>query len=441
LTLLPLSPYTQIVSPSETTTVTKREIQVEIPADEVARETATLIQKYQKLARLPGFRRGHIPASIIRQRFGRDINNDVVDALVPKFFRQETGKLGLLPVSQPQVTDLHVHEGEPMRFKASFEVMPEIKVESYKELRAEKPNVVVTDEEVEQSLDGVREQRATFTPVEGRALADGDFAQVSLDGQPKDKDDKEKAGDTKPVHMDEILVEIAGKTTMPEFTENLRGASAGDERTFDVAYPADSADKRLAGKTFTYNVKIQSIKQKNLPELNDEFAKELGEFTSLDEVRKRVRENMEAERQHAGEREAKDKLVAELVKRNDFEVPEALVERQIDLQLERGLRALAAQGMRAEELKKMDLQRLREGQRERAVEEVKASLLLEKVAEAEKIEVSDEEINGEVDALATQSKQTPEAIRARLTRDGALDRIRARIRAEKTLEFLYRQSA
>jgi len=241
--------------------------------------------------------------------------------------------------------------------------------------------------------------------------------------------------------MDEILVEIAGKTTMPEFTENLRGASAGDERTFDVAYPADSADKRLAGKTFTYNVKVQSIKQKSLPELNDEFAKEVGEFTSLDEVRKRIRENMEAERQHAGEREAKDKLVAELVKRNDFEVPEALVERQIDLQLERGLRALAAQGMRAEELKKMDLQRLREGQRERAVEEVKASLLLEKVAEAEKIEVSDEEINGEVEALAAQSKQTPEAIRARLTRDGALDRIRARIRAEKTLEFLYRQSA
>lgn len=411
---------------------------MEIPAEEVARETATLIQKYQKLARLPGFRRGHIPASIIRQRFGRDINNDVVDALVPKFFRQETGKLGLMPVSQPQVTDLHVHEGEPLRFKASFEVMPEIKVESYKELRAEKPNVVVTDEEVEQSLNGVREQHATFTAVEGRALADGDFAQVSLDGQPKEK---EKDSDSKPVHMDEILVEIAGKTTMPEFTENLRGSSAGDERSFDVAYPQDSADKRLAGKTFTYNVKVQSIKQKSLPELNDDFAKELGEFTSLEEVRKRIREGMEAERQHEGEREAKDKLVAELVKRNDFEVPEALVERQIDVQLERGLRALAARGMRPEELKKMDLQRLREGQRERAVEEVKASLLLEKVAEEEKIEVSDEEINREVEALASQSKQTPEAIRARLTRDGALDRIRARIRAEKTLEFLYRQSA
>jgi trigger factor len=435
LTLLPFCPYTQNVSSSETA-ATKREIQVEIPAEEVARETATLIQKYQKLARLPGFRRGHIPASIIRQRFSQDINNDVVDALVPKYFRQETGKLGLMPVSQPRVTDLHVHEGEPLRFKASFEVMPEIKVDSYKELRAEKPSIVVTDEEVEQSLNGVREQHATFTAVEGRALADGDFAQVSLDGRPSENDD-----DSKPVHMDEILVEIAGKNTMPEFTENLRGTSAGDERSFEVAYPADSADKRLAGKTFTYTVKVQSIKQKSLPELSDDFAKELGEFTSLAEVRQRVRQGMETERKQESEREAKDKLVAELVQRNDFAVPEALVERQIDLQLERGLRALAAQGMRPEELKKMDLQRLRAGQRERALEEVKASVLLERVAEEEKIEVSDEEINREIEALATQSKQTPEAIRSRLTRDGALDRIRARIRAEKTLEFLYRQSA
>jgi trigger factor len=183
------------------------------------------------------------------------------------------------------------------------------------------------------------------------------------------------------------------------------------------------------------------LKQKSLPELNDEFAKELGEFASLDDVRKRIREGMEEERQHNVEREAKDKLVDELVKRNDFEVPEALVERQVDLRLERGLRALAAQGMRAEDLKKMDLNRLRAGQKDQAAQEVKASLLLEKIADEEHIEVSDEEIDREVEALATQSKQAPEAIRARLTRDGALDRIRVRIRSEKTLDFLYHQSA
>ncbi len=426
------------MSPTETSSSTRREIAVEIPVEEVNRETESLIQKYQKLARIPGFRRGHVPASIIRQRFSEDLKSDVVEALVPRYFRKEADKQGLIPVSQPQVTDLHLKDNEPLRFKASFEVMPEIKVEGYKELRADKPEITVTDEEVQQSLDGVREQHATFTSVEGRSLADGDYAQVSLDGKPKDVPEN---SDDKPVHMDEVLVEIAGKNTMPEFTENLRGASPGDERVFEVTYAADAQEQRLAGKTFTYTVKVQSIKQKTLPELDDQFATQLGEFKTLDEVRQRIRESMEAERKHSAEHEAKDKLVAELVKRSDFEVPEALVDRQIDVRLERGLRALASQGMKAEDIKKMDLNRLRVGQREQALQEVKASLLLDKIAEEEKIEVSDEEIDREIEALASQSKQTPDAIRGRLTRDGALDRIRNRIRSEKTLEFLYRQSA
>jgi trigger factor len=242
--------------------------------------------------------------------------------------------------------------------------------------------------------------------------------------------------------MDEILVEIGGKNTMQEFNDNLRGALAGEEKTFEVAYPKDYSDQRLAGHTFTYTVKIHSIKQKSLPELNDDFAKELGaEFTGIDDVKKRIREGTEADKKHRAEHEAKDKLLAELVKRNDFSVPESLVEHQIDIRLERGLRALAAQGMRAEDMKKMDLNRLRAGQRDQAVQEVKASLLLDKVADAEKIEVADEEVDREIEALAQQSKQTPEAIRARLTRDGALDRIKSRIRNEKTLNFLYHQSA
>jgi trigger factor len=420
------------VSPTESST--KREIEIEIPADEVSRETETLIQKYQKLARLPGFRRGHVPASIIRQRFSQDIQSDVVEALVPRYFREETEKRGLVPVSQPRVNDLHFREGEPMRFKASFEVLPEIKVEGYKELRVEKPTITVSDDDVEQSLKNVQEQHATFSSVEGRALADGDFGQVSLDGIPKH-------GEGKPVHMDDILVEIGGKNTMLEFSENLRGVSAGEQRTFDVTYPEDFSDKRLAGKTLSYSVKVHGIKQKSLPELNDQFAKELGEFANLDGVRQHIREGMLAERKHAAERGAKDKLVAELVKRNHLEVPEALIERQVDLRLERGLRALAAQGMKQQDMKKMDFNRLRAGQREQAEQEVKASLLLEKIADEEKIAVTDEEIDREVEALAAQSKQSAEAVRARLTRDGALDRIRTRIRNEKTLDFLYQQSA
>ncbi|MFZ0798523.1 MAG: trigger factor [Terriglobales bacterium] len=425
---------------------TKREIQVEIPVKDVNRQTDSLIQKYQKVARIPGFRRGHVPASIIRQRFSEEIKTDMVEALIPRFFRQEAERLSLHPVSQPRVTDLHLHEGEPLRFKAAFEVLPEIKLQGYKELRADKQEIAVSEADVEQALADLRERHASFNPVEGRALADGDFAQVSLDGNPKAEQKSDagfagKTGEGQPVHMDEVLVEIAGKNTMPEFTEHLRGTNAGDERTFDVNYPEDTQDKRLAGKTFTYTVKVQAIKQKSLPELNDEFAKQLDQCQTVDDVRKAIREQMESERRHQAEHDAKEKLVGELIQRNDFEVPDSLIEQQVDIRLERGLRALAAQGLTAEQMKKMDLNRLRAGQRDQAIHDVKAALLLERVAEEENIQVSDDEFNHELEALAKQSKQTSEAVRARLTRDGGLDRIRTRIRNEKTLDFLYHQSA
>jgi trigger factor len=418
---------------------TKREIQVEIPVEDVNRQTESLIQKYQKVAHIPGFRRGHVPASIIRQRFSEEIKTDMVEALIPRFFRQEAERLSLHPVSQPRVTDLHLHDGEPLRFKAAFEVLPEIKLEGYKELRADRPEIAVSEQDVEKALTDLRERQASFNPVEGRALADGDFAQVSLDGVPKAIEGK--TGEGQPVHMDEVLVEIAGGNTMPEFSENLRGANPGDERTFDVNYPEDTEDKRLAGKTFTYAVKVQAIKQKSVPELNDEFAKQLGEFQTIEDVRKVIREQIEAERKHEAEHAAKEKLVGELIQRNDFEAPDSLIEQQIDIRLERGLRALAAQGLTAEQMKKMDLNRLRAGQRVQAIHDVKAALLLERVAEEENVQVSDDELNHELEALARQSKQTSEAVRARLTRDGGLDRIRTRIRNEKTLDFLYHQSA
>lgn len=424
------------MSPTEAVESTKRDIEIQVPQEEVARETEALIQKYQKLARIPGFRRGHVPASVVRQRFKQEIQNDVIDALVPKFFRKETERLGLVPVSQPRVTDLHVHDGEGLHFKASFEVMPEIKVEGYKELRAEHPEIAVAEQEVEDQLKALQEQKATFAPIEGRAVAEGDYAQVSLDGTPKEQDEG-----AKPVHMDDVLVEIGGKNTMQEFTDNLQGTNPGDERAFDVHYPDDFSDERLRGKVFSYKVKVNAIKQKSLPELNDDFVKELGEFKTLEEVRTRIREGMEHDRRHEAERNAKDKLLGELIRRNEFEVPEALVEHQVDLRLDRGLRALAAQGMREEDMKKMDFGRLRAGQREQAVQEVKASLLLEKIADSENIQVGDDEINAEIESLAKQTNQAPDAIRARLTRDGALDRIRNRIRNEKALDFLYRQSA
>jgi trigger factor len=441
---------------TETKNETKREIQVEVPADVVAREMEATLLKYQKVARLPGFRRGKVPVSVLKQRFAEDIKTELIEALVPKYFRKEADRQGLAPVSQPRVTDLQLTDGAPLRFKASFEVLPQVEIVGYQELRPEKPDTSVSDAEVETALDRLREQHATYSAVEeDRGLEDGDFAQVELNGMPKNgavappatspanKKDKGKDKDAaSPIHLDEVLVQVGGEDTLKEFSENLRGAKANEQRTFDVTYAEDFSDRRLAGKTFVYTLAVKAIKRKQLPELTDDFAKEVGaEFQTVDDLRKRVRDNMEAEKQHAAEHEAKEKMVDELVRRNEFPVPESLVEHQIDVRLERGLRALAAQGMRTEDMRKMDFPRLRAGQREAALREVKTSLILERIADAEHIEVSDEELDKEIEAVALQSKQPVEAVKARLTHDGALDRIRSRIRSEKTLDYLYSRPA
>jgi trigger factor len=425
-------------SSSEQNNPCQRELSIEIPADVVKAETDALVNRYTKLVRIPGFRNGKAPASIVRQRYAEEIKSEVVEALVPRYFREEATRQNLAPISQPRVTDLHIHEGEPLRFKASFEILPEFTVAPYDDIKIETLQTNVSEEEVETSLNNLRQQQATYSPVEEeRPLADSDFAVVGFKGTPKDAE-----SDAKPVEVDEIMVEIGGENTIPEFSDNLRGTKAGEQRTFDVTYAEDFADKRLAGKTLTYEVNVTGIKTKAVPELNDEFAKELSpDFNTVEDLRNRIRDNMKAEKEHEARHQGKDKIVEELLKRNDFPVPDAMVNDQIDLRLERGLRALAAQGMRPEDMKNMDLDRLRSGQREGALREVRASLILDQIADREKIEVPDEEIDGELEALAKQSKQTLEQVRARLTENGGLDRIRHRIRNEKALDGLYRRSA
>ena len=409
-------------------------------ANVVKDERERIVARYAKLARVPGFRKGRVPATVIRQRFADEIKSDLVEALVPRYFREETKKQNLAPVSQPRVTDLHLHDDEPLKFTAAFEIFPEFKVADYSDLQPVTFDTNVSEEDVEQSLRNLRLQHATYNAVEeDRGLTDGDFAVVSFRGLPKES---EASTEAKPVEVDEVMVEIGGENTIPEFSENLRGAKMGEQRSFDVKYADDFSDKRLAGKTMTYDVDVKAIKTRSVPEPSDEFAKELSnDFTTYDDLRNRIRQNMKAEKEHEAEHQGKDKIVDELVKRNDFAIPDALIDQQIDLRLERGLRALAAQGMRTEDMKRMDFDRLRLGQRADAVREVKASLILEQIADQEKIDVSDEELDQELTALSAQAKQPVEQIRARLTQDGGLDRIRHRIRNEKTLNYLYRRSA
>jgi trigger factor len=436
----------------------KREVSIEIPADVITKETDKIVRKYQKAARIPGFRVGKVPESLIRSRFADDIRSEVLDSLLPQFFRAEVQKQGFAPVSQPFIEDLHMTPGEPVRFKAAFEVLPPIEVTGYKSLKAEKKDFSVTEEEINDTLKHLQERQASFDPVEGRPAQDGDFVQVSFTGLSKgtakiagkkaevaeaqgDAFEANPSTENKPVEVKDVLVEIGGANTVKEFTANLRGAKDGDEKSFDVAYAEDFSDQRLAGQVMAYTVSVQGVKKKTLPELDDDFAKQLGEFKSLDELKAKIRENMEAEKKHNIQHTEKEKLIDELVAQNQFPVPQSLIDRQIEVRLERGFRALAQQGMRAEDMRKMNFERLREGQREAATREVRASLLLDKIAEAEQIDATDEDLERELQGAATQTSQTVDQIRTRLKNDGSLDRIKDRIRNEKALDFLYNQSA
>jgi len=427
-------------APAETQNLCKRELTIEIPAEVVTAEREKIVTRYAKLARIPGFRKGKVPASVVRQRFADEIKSDVVEALVPRYFREEAKKQNLVPISQPHVTDLHLHDGEPLKFTAGFEILPEFKVAAYDDIKPETIDTGVSEEDVERALKNLREQHAAYNAVEDdRPLTDGDFAVISFRGVPKES---EQEADSKPVEVEEVMVELGGENTIPEFSENLFGAKAGEHRSFDVKYADDFADKRLAGKTMTYEVEVKGIKTRSIPEPDDAFAKELSaEFATYEDLRNQLRENMKAEKEHEAEHQGRDKIVEELVQRNDFPVPEAMIDQQIDVRLERGLRALAAQGMKTEDMKRMDFDRLRAGQRDGALREVKASLILEQIADQEKIEVSDEELEQELAGLALQAKLPVEQVRARLTEDGGLDRIRHRIRNDKALNHLYRRTA
>lgn len=336
------------------------------------------------------------------------------------------------PVGQPQVTELTVEDGAPLHVKAVFEFIPEFSIEGYQSVTVPKPSVEVTEEEFQHEIDHLRESRATIEPVEeDRALVDGDWAQITYSGLIEGEEDQA------PVAGEDTLVEIGGKDTVEAFTTSLRGAKAGQEMKVEVIYPADYAEAKLAGKTVAYNLQVKGIKKRTLPVLDDDFAKEIGAYETLADLEARIREHLANRKRRGVEGETKDRLFAALAERYPFAVPESMVQEQIDARLERGLRALAAQGMETEQMRKLDFARLRTAQREGAIGEVKTSILLDRIAQEENLTVSDEELDNELQIAALQAREPFDALKARLTQDGGLARIREQLRHEKTASLLY----
>ena len=409
-----------------------RELVLDIPAEEVSKAYRTVTGNYKKYAKIPGFRAGKVPESVVQRRFAEGIRNDVRDGLLPERFNKAVQELGIKPVGEPRVTELTIEDGKPLNAKIVFEFLPEFSIEGYQKITVEKPPVEVTEEEYQRELEQLRESRSTIEPVEeDRALKDGDWAQITYKGL------IESEPDTAPVAGEDTLVEVGGKDTVEAFTAVLRGAKPGQELKAEVIYPADFAEPKLAGKTVAYNVEVKAIKKRAVPELTDDFAKELGHYENLAELESRVREHMASRKRRSVEGGTKDRLLAALAERYPFAVPESLVQQQIDTRLERGLRALAAQGMNTDQMRKLDFARLRAAQRDGAVAEVKTNILLDRIAAEENITISDEELDHELQLAAQQAREPVDALRTRLTADGGLARIREQLRREKTATVLY----
>ncbi len=407
-------------------------MELEIPAETVEAEIAKVAKDLARVARIPGFRPGKAPVTLIRRRFADDIKNEVLQSLVPERLEKALGEAQLVPVTQPRVEKVDFDEGRPVKFKARFEVLPEFELGEYKNLEVEVESAEVTGEDVDRTLEDMRERAASLVPIEGRAAQDGDYVVVKMMGTPAD-------GKGEPIRMDNALCHVGAEETVAAFTENLRGAGAGDKRRFDVEYPADYPDAKLAGHNFHFAVEVVAVKERKRPELNDDLAKETGEAETLEELKQKIRQRLEAAREERQNALAKDKIVDLLLGRHSFPVPEAMVEGQMDARLERSVRRLIAQGIDPRSVN-VDWVSLRQQQRARAEGDVRAEILLDRIATAEKIEISDEDLDAELTSAAERAGESAAALRARLTREGAVDTMKSKLRNEKTLDWLYQQT-
>ena len=405
----------------------KHSLEISVPVETVDTETERVVSSFQHRARLPGFRPGKAPAGLVRKQFEGDIRQQVIENLVPKFLDEELQKHDLKIVGTPDISDVHFHRGEPLRFKAEFEVFPDIELKEYQNLAVVYQDPQITDEDIAKRIEEIRDQKADYSNVDPRPVQDGDYAVVSLESL---------SGTEQPVKQDEMMLHVGAEDTLPAFTENLRGMSPGEEKDFEVTYPEDYGQPKLAGHTIRFHVVVKGIRKKELPEVNDEFAKDLGDFRTVDELREALRKTLFGQREQEAQRAAKDKLVEKLVDAHEFPIPEAFIDRQVRNRIEQTLHSLAQEGIDASKIQ-LDWQKLKAAQRDKALREVKASLLLSRIAERETINATRDEVDKEVERLARQQREPFAAVRMRFEKDGTLGRIASHIQTEKTLNFLF----
>jgi trigger factor len=405
---------------------TRKNLTIEIPRDVVDAQIERVARDYSRKARIPGFRPGKAPARVIKQRFRDQILHDVAHELVPTAIDEAMRQRGLEPVDTPDVRDVNVEEGSALTFTASFDTVPAFEPGDLSTLSLRRPQVAIDDQAVSDALMRLRERAARFEPVEGRGVVESDTVTVDLDR--RDPDGKVDS------HKD-VAITLGAKVNPPGFDAQLLGLEVGATRSFTVQYPADYAITELQNTAVDYTLTVKGIKRRVVPELDDEFAKDLGQFENLDALRARVREDMVHEARHAAEREVRADLMKQLAARVPFEVPASLIERDIDRRLEDFARRLIDQNIDPRQAG-IDWEAFRESQRAPAREAVASAIALDEIARREQLQVSEDEVEGEIARYGERTGRAAAAVRAALEKEGGLSRVYAGLRREKSIDFV-----
>jgi len=404
---------------------TQKTLTIEIPSDVVDAEINKVARDYSRQARLPGFRPGKVPPTIVKQRFREQILHDVSHSLIPKAVDAALQERGIEPVDTPNIKGVDLREGQPLKFTAAIETVPPFEPGDLTTLTVQRRPTVVTEDAIAQALEGLRQRAAKSEPVDGRPVADADT--VVLDIERKDADGE---GDT----HENVSLELGAAVNPPGFDAHLIGMQPGDRKTFTIHFPEDYGVKEMANTDVTYTVTLKEIRKRVVPELDDEFAKDLGEFDSLPALRDRVRQDLQAEANDAGERQVRTDLLKQLSERISFELPASMVDREIDRRLEEFVRQLMQQNVDPRQAG-IDWAQFRESQREPARAAVASALVLDEVARREGITVTPEEVDKEIERFALRAGRTPAALRAQLEKEGGLARLVTGLRREKAVDL------
>jgi len=413
---------TEFVDVSET----RKNLVVEIDSSTVDAEIDRVARDYTKAARIPGFRPGKVPARVVKQRFRSQILHDVVHGLVPRAVDDALRERGLEPLDTPDIRDVVVEEGQPLKFTATFDTVPSFDLQPYTSLQLRRPEATLQEGAVDETLQALRERAARFEVIEARPVERGDTVVVDLV--------REAGAETPDTHQD-VTIEIGAAANPPGFDDEVLGTSVGETKRFEVRYPDDYEMKELAGTAVNYTVTIKGLKRRVVPELDDEFARDLGEFDTLAALRARVEQDLTREAEQKAERDARGDLLKQLAGWVTFTVPESLIERELDRRIEDFARRLMEQGVDPRKAD-IDWAAFRQAQQEPARDAVASALVLDEVAQREGLTVSESEIEAELSRFGERTGRTTAAVRAQLEKDGGISRLATGLRREKAVDFL-----